>query len=141
MSSWQQGRMEEGRLSCLTPEFPAVHPKNGKTIFLGHVVGPSYRRSTPTPFMLHKTSPDIIERSSRWRSKTVCQIVRALDVGRRMTDGDKKINDRRVSLATHRCPSMESGNGWRAAKDGEHTILDDGWQITTSDHSVQGGRR
>ncbi len=54
----------------------------------------------------------------------------------------RKIDDRRVSLATHRCPSMESGNGWRVAKDGEHTILDDGWQITTSDHSVQvGGRR
>ena len=65
-------------------------------------------------------------------------------VGRRMADDGRgqKINDRRVSLATHCCPSMESGNGWRAAKDGEHTILDDGWQITTSDHSVQvGGRR
>jgi hypothetical protein len=64
-------------------------------------------------------------------------------VGRRMVDNGRrqKINDRRVSLATHRCPSMESGNGWRAAKDGEHTILDNGWQITTSDHSVQVGGR
>ncbi len=65
-------------------------------------------------------------------------------VGRRTADNGqrRKINDRRVSLATHCCPSMESGNGWRAAKDGEHTILDDGWQITTSDHSMQvGGRR
>jgi hypothetical protein len=65
-------------------------------------------------------------------------------VGRRTVDnGQQQQNDdRRVSLATHRCPSMESINGWRAAKDGEHTILDDGGQITTSDHSVQvGGRR
>ena len=53
----------------------------------------------------------------------------------------QKINDRRVSLATHRCPSMESGNRWRVAKDGEHTILNNGWQITTSDHSVQVGGR
>ncbi len=62
-------------------------------------------------------------------------------VGRRMADDGwrQKINDQRVSLATHRCPSMESGNGWRAAKDGEHTILDNGWQIMTSDHSVQVG--
>ncbi len=62
-------------------------------------------------------------------------------VGRRRADDGRgrKIDDQRVSLATHRCPSMESGNGWRAAKDGEHTILDDGWQITTSDHSVQVG--
>ncbi len=62
-------------------------------------------------------------------------------VGRRTADDGRrqKIDDRRVSLATHRCPSMESGNGWRAAKDGEHTILNDGWQITTSDHSVQVG--
>jgi hypothetical protein len=65
-------------------------------------------------------------------------------VGRRTADNGRqqKIDNRWVSLATHRCPSMESGNGWRAAKDGEHTILNDGWQITTSDHSVQvGGRR
>jgi hypothetical protein len=65
-------------------------------------------------------------------------------VGRRKADdgGRQKINDWWVSLATHRCPSMESGNRWRAAKDGEHTILNDGWQITMSDHSVQvGGRR
>ncbi len=65
-------------------------------------------------------------------------------VGRRTADDRQRqtIDDRRVSLATHRCPLMESGDGWRAAKDGEHTILDDGWQITTSDHSVQvGGRR
>ncbi len=64
-------------------------------------------------------------------------------VGRWMADNRRgqKIDDRRVSLATHHCPSMESGNGWRAAKDGEHTILDNGWQITTSDHSVQVGRR
>ncbi len=65
-------------------------------------------------------------------------------VGRWTADNGRrqKINNRRVSLATHRCPSMESGNGWRAAKDGEHTIINDGWQITTSDHSVQvGGRR
>ncbi len=75
---------------CLTPKFPAVHLKNGKTIFLGHVVGPSYRCSTPTPFMLYKTFADIVERSSRWRSKTVFQIVRAFDVGRRTTDGNKK---------------------------------------------------
>ncbi len=56
------------------------------------------------------------------------------DDGRR-----QKIADRRVSFTTHHCPLMESGNGWRAAKDGEHTILDDGWQITTSDRSVQVG--
>ena len=65
-------------------------------------------------------------------------------VGRRMADDGRgqKINDRRVSLATHCCPLMESSNGWRTTKDGEHSILDDGWQITTSDHSVQvGGRR
>ena len=65
-------------------------------------------------------------------------------VGHRMADDGRrqKIDDPQVSLATHCCPSMESGNGWRAAKDGEHTILDDGWQIRTSDHSVQvGGRR
>ncbi len=64
-------------------------------------------------------------------------------VGRRTADNGQrqKIDDRRVSLATHRCPSMESGNGWRAAKDGEHTILNDGWQITMSDHSVQVGGR
>ncbi len=65
-------------------------------------------------------------------------------VGRRTADdgGQRKIHDRRVSLATQRCPLMESSNGWRAAKDGEHTILNNGWQITTSDHSVQvGGRR
>jgi hypothetical protein len=64
-------------------------------------------------------------------------------VGRRTADNgwQQKIDNRRVSLATHHCPSIESGNGWRAAKDGEHTILDDGWQITTSDHSVQVGRR
>ncbi len=61
---------------------------------------------------------------------------RTADDGRR-----RKIDDRRVSLATHHYPLMESGNGWRAVKDGEHTILDDGWQITTSDHSVQVGRR
>ncbi len=86
---WQQGRTEEGRLSCLTPKFPAFHPNNGKTIFLGHVVGPSYRCLTPTPFMLHKTSADIIGRSSQRRLKTVCQIVQALDVGRRTMDGDE----------------------------------------------------
>ncbi len=66
------------------------------------------------------------------------------DVGHRTADDGRqqKIDDWRVSLATHHCPSMESGNGWRAAKDGEHTILNDGWQIRTSDHSVQvGGRR
>ncbi len=64
-------------------------------------------------------------------------------VGRRTADNGRrqKIDDRRVSLATHRCPSMESGNGWRAVKDVEHTILDDGWQIMKSDHSVQVGRR
>ena len=65
-------------------------------------------------------------------------------VGHQTADNGRrqKIDDRWVSLATHRCLSMESGNGWRAAKDGEHTILNDGWQITTSDHSVQvGGRR
>ena len=64
-------------------------------------------------------------------------------IGRRTADDGRqqKINDRRVSLATHRCPLMESGNGWRAAKDGEHTILDDGWQITMSDHSMQVGGR
>jgi hypothetical protein len=65
-------------------------------------------------------------------------------IGRQTADDgwQQKINDRRVSLTTHRCPLMESSNGWRAAKDGEHTIFDDGWQITTSDHSVQvGGRR
>jgi hypothetical protein len=64
-------------------------------------------------------------------------------VGRRTADNGRqqKIDDQRVSLATHHCPSMESGNGWRVAKDGEHTILDDGWQITTSDHSVQVGGR
>ncbi len=65
-------------------------------------------------------------------------------VGRRTADDGRgrKIDDWWVSLATHRCPLMGSHNGWRAAKDGEHTILDDGWQITTSDHSVQvGGRR
>ncbi len=63
--------------------------------------------------------------------------LRTVDDGRR-----QKINDWRVSLTTHRCPSMESGNRWRAAKDGEHTNLNDGWQITTSDHSVQvGGQR
>ncbi len=62
-------------------------------------------------------------------------------VGRWMADDGRrrKIDDRRVSLATHRCPLMESGNGWKAAKDGEHTILDNGWQITMSDHSVQVG--
>ena len=62
-------------------------------------------------------------------------------VGRRTADDGRgrKIDDRRVSLATHRCPSMESGNGWRAAKDGEHTILNNGWQIMMSDHSVQVG--
>ncbi len=64
-------------------------------------------------------------------------------VGRRTADGGwrRKIDNWRVSLATHRCPSMESGNGWKAAKDGEHTILDDGWQITMSDHSVQVGKQ
>ncbi len=65
-------------------------------------------------------------------------------VGRLTADDGRqqKTNDWRVSLATHRCPSMESGKGWRAAKDGEHTILDNGWQITMSDHSVQvGGQR
>jgi hypothetical protein len=64
-------------------------------------------------------------------------------IGRRTADDGRqqKIDDRRVSLATHRCPLMESGNGWRAAKDREHTILDDGWQITMSDHSVQVGKR
>ncbi len=64
-------------------------------------------------------------------------------VGRQTADDGwrQKIDDRRVSLATHRCPLMESGNRWRAAKDGEHTILNNGWQITTSDHSVQVGRR
>ncbi len=59
---------------------------------------------------------------------------RTADDGRR-----QKIDYRWVSLATHNCPLMESGNRWRAAKDGEHTILDDGWQITMSDHSVQVG--
>ncbi len=65
-------------------------------------------------------------------------------VGRRTADDGRrqKINNRRVSLAIYRCPLMESGNGWRAATDGEHTILNDGWQITMSDHSVQvGGQR
>ncbi len=65
-------------------------------------------------------------------------------VGRRTADDGRrqKIDNRRVSLATHCCPSMKSGNGWRAAKDGKHTILYDGWQITMSDHRVQvGGRR
>ncbi len=64
-------------------------------------------------------------------------------VGRRTADDrrQQKFDDRRVSLATHCCPLMESGYGWRAAKDGEHTILNDGWQITTSDHSMQVGRR
>jgi hypothetical protein len=65
-------------------------------------------------------------------------------IGRQTADDGRrqKINDRQVSLATHRCPLMESSNGWKAAKDVEHTILNDGWQITTSDHSVQvGGRR
>ncbi len=64
-------------------------------------------------------------------------------VGRWMADDGwrQKIDDWRVSLATHRCPLMESGNGWKAAKDGEHTILNDGWQITMSDHSVQVGGR
>jgi hypothetical protein len=64
-------------------------------------------------------------------------------IGRQTADDRRrqKIKDRQVSLATHHCPSMESGNGWRAAKDGEHTILNNGWQITTSDHSVQVGRR
>jgi hypothetical protein len=65
-------------------------------------------------------------------------------VGRRTADDGRrqKIDDRQVSLATHHCPSMESGNGWRVAKDGEHTIINNGWQITMSDHSVQvGGRR
>ncbi len=64
-------------------------------------------------------------------------------IGRRTADDGRqqKIGDRRVSLATHRCPLMESGNGWKAAKDGEHTILDNGWQIRTSDHSVQVGGR
>ncbi len=64
-------------------------------------------------------------------------------VGHRMADNGRrqKIDDRWVSLTTHCCPSMESGNGWRAAKDGEHTILDNGWQIMTSDHSVQVGGR
>ncbi len=65
-------------------------------------------------------------------------------VGRRTADDGRrrKIDNWRVSLATHRFPLMESHNGWRAAKDEEHTILDNGWQITTSDHSVQvGGRR
>jgi hypothetical protein len=65
-------------------------------------------------------------------------------VGRWTADNrrQQKIDEWRVSLATHRCPLMESGNGWRAAKDGEHTILNDGWQIMTSDHSVQvGGQR
>ncbi len=62
-------------------------------------------------------------------------------IGRQTADDGRqqKINDWGASLATHHCPSMESGNGWRAAKDGEHTILDNGWQITTSDHSVQVG--
>ncbi len=64
--------------------------------------------------------------------------------GRWTVDDERQqnIDDWRVSLATHRCPLMESVNGWKAVKDGEHTILNDGWQITTSDHSVQvGGRR
>ncbi len=64
-------------------------------------------------------------------------------IGRRTADDGRrqKTDNRLVSLATHRCPSMESGNGWRAAKDGEHTILNDGWQIMMSDHSVQVGGR
>ncbi len=62
-------------------------------------------------------------------------------IGRRTADDgqQQKIDDRQVSLATHCCPLMESNNGWRATKDGEHTILNNGWQITTSDHSVQVG--
>ncbi len=64
-------------------------------------------------------------------------------VGRRTVDDGRrqKIDDWRVSLATHRCPLMESCNGWRGAKDGEHTILNNEWQITTSDHSVQVGKQ
>ncbi len=65
-------------------------------------------------------------------------------IGHRTADDgwQQKIDDRWVSLTTHCCPLMESGNGWRAAKYGEHTILNNGWQITTSDHSVQvDGRR
>ncbi len=64
-------------------------------------------------------------------------------IGHRTADdgGRQKIDDRRVSLATYCCPLMESRNGWRAAKDGEHTILNNGWQITTSDHSMQVGGR
>ena len=64
-------------------------------------------------------------------------------VGRQTADDRQrqKIDDRRLSLATHHCPLMESGNGWRAAKDREHTILDNGWQIPTSDHSMQVGKR
>ncbi len=64
-------------------------------------------------------------------------------VGRRTADNGwrQKNDDWRVSPATYCCPLIESGNEWRAAKDGEHTILDDGWQITTSDHSVQVGGR
>jgi hypothetical protein len=63
-------------------------------------------------------------------------------VGRRTADNGRQriIDNWRVSLATHCCPSMECGNRWRVVKDGEHTILNDGWQITMSDHSVQVGR-